>query len=296
MEAVLDPPVFSVGGNIPWHQVMMCPYNDLPSRSLVAYAMTYRLIEEIPIPGHEPVRGRRSKLATRLVLRRAFRAMWMVHRRGLSMGGRFSGSNFMVDDELSVWLTAIETIGLTKDMGDKDYFQFVKVILDDFFFQEQIPRDVLRWLRLISNGMEGCAYLICYHSNMMEFHQAITSHMSLYSLFLELETSNFELFQEIIDMLPQYNGWQDHYSYCINELMNDARTYTDRQGNMIHYQNDVRGVLKLVRHCWQHPGLFFEEFFTLIVSDDFPWLLADFQEAMYEAGLLRKLHLEATMR
>lgn len=214
------------------------------------------------------------------------------------MGGRFSASNFIIYSDLSVRLNDILVMELiNKEVGDQDYFQFVKVMLDQVFAQEQIPRGVLRRLRLISNGLEGYGYLTAHHNCMMEPHQAVMSHMSLYSKFLELETSDNQLFRDIISSLRQYNGWKGRIKTCSNGLLDDTRIYVNPMtGIRIKYEDDVRGVLKLARHCWQHRALYKEGIFTLIIAQDFPWLFADFQEAMHEAGLMVQLHLEACMR
>ncbi|CAN6226371.1 unnamed protein product [Urochloa humidicola] len=288
-------PQDSVMSNLAWHQFIHCPLNKQPRRSLIQYALTEVLTEAINIPGHGSVSGRRATLQSKVVFRRSFRAMLSLHRAGHSMGGNFTGLNFIIDPQFFVRLHSIHYVDFCHDEGEKDYCQFIWVFLHEVFVRESAPPEVLRWLQLISKGIQGYEYLISYHNSMMEYHQAITSHMSLYMIFLELKRTNRRLYKLIISWLPQYDGWKNGGQYCINALMNRTRRYVNPGGSMTRYQDDIRGVLKLVRNCWQHPCRFLEAVLTLIVAVDFPHLLSDFQEAMFDAAQLGKLNLEVTM-
>uniref|UniRef100_A0A0A8Y3V6 Uncharacterized protein n=1 Tax=Arundo donax TaxID=35708 RepID=A0A0A8Y3V6_ARUDO len=295
MEAVVDP-TYAVMGNLPRHHFIHCPLNDLPVRTLHQYALSQELTEVNRIPGHRPVPGRRAKINAKIIFRRSFRAMLAAHMAGFCMGGNFTGQNFAIDNQLFVKLLNIQLINFTKEEGEKDYFRFIYTLLHEVFAREPIPPEVVRWLHLIGKGIQGYEYVISYHNSMMEYHQAITSHMSLYMIFVRLERTNPRLHWQIIAWLPQYNGWKDGNHRCINALMRKTRRHVEpKTGKELNYPNDIRGVLKLVRHCWQHKARFYEEILTLIVGVDFPWLLADFQETMFDAAQLAQLNLESTM-
>lgn len=285
-------------GNLTWHHFAHCPLDERQCRNLLQYALTEVLTEAITIPGRSSVIGRRATVPTKVILRRSFRAILAAHRTGLSMDGNFTGSNFVIDPEFFVKLDNVHFIGFSKDQGEKDYCQFIRVLLNEVFIREPVPPEVIRWLQLISKGIQRYEYVISYHNSMMEHRQAISTHMSLYVIFVELKHTNPSLYKLIISWLPQYDNWQKghHHKYCINELMNRARRYVNPKTKMMTmYHDDIRGILKLVRNCWQHPGRFFEAVLTLIISVDFPSLLSDFQEVMFDAAQLGKLNLESTM-
>lgn len=275
---------------------MHCPLNNLHCQTFRQYALTQALNESIEVPGCNSLKRRRATVQTKKALRRAFRALVACHRAGFCMGCKFTSDNFLIDDQYHVWLHNVQLIDFDKDAADDDYYQFVRMTFDEVFVREPTPPEVIRWLKLMNKGKRGYEYVLCYHTSMMEHHQAITSHMSLYMIFLELKHVNPGLYYLVISWLPQYDFWMKKEKHCTNALVERARTYKDPfTGKEATYHDDVRGVLQLIRNCWQHPCRFLEEVLTLIIEVDFPNLLADFQEAMFDAAQLGKLDLESTM-
>lgn len=284
-------------GDRPWHDFIHCPLNNHQCQTFRNYALTHDLIESTEVPGCKSLKRRRGTVQSKKVLRRAFRALVACHRAGFCMSGKFTAENFMIDDHSQVRLHNVHLVELTDtEDADEDYYQFVRMTFDEVYDREPTPLEVIRWLKLINQGRRGYEYVICYHTSLMEHRQAITNHMSLYMIFLELEHQNPSLHELIISWLPQYDGWRKRQTHFINALVEKARTYRDpHSGKEATYDDDIKGVLKLIRNCWQHPCRFHEAVLTLIIEVDFPDLLADFQEAMFDAAQLGKLNLESTM-
>lgn len=229
-------------GDKPWHDFMHCPLNNLHCQTFRQYALTQTLNESIEVPGCNSLKRRRATVQTKKALRRAFRALVACHRAGFCMGGKFTSDNFLIDDQYHVWLHNVQLIDFDKDAADDDYYQFVRMTFDEVFVREPTPPEVIRWLKLMNKGKRGYEYVLCYHTSMMEHHQAITSHMSLYMIFLELKHVNPGLYYLVISWLPQYDFWMKKEKHCTNALVERARTYKDPfTGKEATYHDDVRG-------------------------------------------------------
>ncbi|CAO2205472.1 unnamed protein product [Urochloa humidicola] len=279
--------------NVQWlHEFLHCPLKGVPYLNLLAYAQNSQLTETVDIPGSElGATSVRAVPDTLQVLRRWYHCFMLLHQNGLCLFGQFGSPNILVYTNRVVRLTGIHLTHFTKSGGDLDYRQFVVSAEEFFTLRESVPSDIRAWLELIREGVNGYEYVIRYSTALMEPTQAFSWLMESRSILEELRITDPFTLSKIISMYPELIDW-DQDSYCVNTLMRSAREYVDiRTGRPIEFEPDVRGVLKLGRHCSQHPAKFKEKYMVLIIEDDFPGFVAHFQLILFKAGVLRFFNL-----
>ncbi|CAL5009153.1 unnamed protein product [Urochloa decumbens] len=264
--------------------------------NLLAYAQNSQLTETVNIPGSEhSATSVRALPDTLQVLRRWYHCFMILHQNGLCLLGRFGSPNVLIYTNRVVRLTGVHLSHFTRAGGDLDYMQFVVSAEEFFTLRESVPDDIRAWLELIREGVNGYEYLIRYSACLMEPAQAFSWLMESRSVLDDLRINDPFTLNRVIWMYPELFDW-DLDSYCVNTLMRSAREHVDiRTRRPIEFEPDVRGVLKLGRHCSQHPAKFKEKYMVLIIEDDFRGFVAHFQLILFEVGLLQRFNLELTM-
>uniref|UniRef100_J3MPD6 Uncharacterized protein n=1 Tax=Oryza brachyantha TaxID=4533 RepID=J3MPD6_ORYBR len=282
------------------HSIFQCPCDRSVQSTLSEYADKNRenFISSVPIPGDTT--GTLFVLISngiKIKLRRAFRLLLNMHRANLSLRGQFSAENFFFDDLDDVRLGDLVKLnlkfGIDTHDKNKDYTKFVHMVRKEVFRGKAIPTDLSEWLCL-SSGVQGCEYLLVYHSSLMESRHSASTFMSLHDIFLEMKTSDQAAYRRVLSELSKHKGWQA--KIWDNTHLTTTLQYRDSNGCLTRYNDDVEDLLRLLRNCRRHAALFLEGTFHMIVGQHFPTLMVDFQKAMFGAGRLEHLNLEATMR
>ena len=56
-----------------------------------------------------------------------------------------------------------------------------------------------------------------------------------------------------------------------------------------HHKSGAFGLMHQLRNCWEHPARRSKHFLLAVLLDEFPRLLSDVQQALYDAGYLPQL-------
>nr|CAB3479668.1 unnamed protein product [Digitaria exilis] len=285
------------------------PHVQVPTMPMYDYANHDMLTEQVAIPGsRDPVASlpdrdvEAKKVMARpnllLILRHSYDCIRLMHQAGYSLNGQFGVANLLVYPSLDVRMTGrLHITSFTQDTGDRDYTAFASCVEEFLCLRETVPPHVSRWLNIIRQGVIGDEYLIRYNTALMAPTQVFSTFMSLRRTLESLHSANEALYTRIVNSLPEYNLWHSHFYACVNRYMEKARKYqVNRTGLENPFDQNIRGVLTLCRHCSEHPGFELEEdFMLLIVEDDFPELASNFQTVMFREGWLLPLNLEQAM-
>jgi hypothetical protein len=284
-----------------YHHWYQCKLDNSSSTNLEQWAVNNkeRVTSLIITPGSEG--GHYSLVpCDELILytRKSFNAVVHMNNDKLTLRGRYSARNFLIDGSHSVRIGDVEEGSLQEYTGDRDkksdYQGFVKMVNKELFHGKGKPDTITQWLALLLEAKVGCE-LLQYHFALMEGRHAAEVLMSLNDLLLDLEVSDYPAYKQVISDLAKYKGWQKK---CLPMtcFLNDTFLSKDEAGRFRStYSDDVPGLLKLIRNCRQHTARSEEELFCYIVGHLYPNFMGDFQRAMHRAGYLKNLKLQYVM-
>lgn len=162
----------------------------------------------------------------------------------------------------------------------------------------QVPLEIADWLNLINYRGVGNEYLIRHHIYLMDPRAGFSVLMSFRRRIDYLMRRRPGVYASILSMMAMFEGWNSRVPRFRNSLMEAARLYILNQNGRTQedgFDPNVRGILKVIRDCSEHPGRRYEQYMLLILDEDFQGFAALLQFVMFRAGQLLFLHLEATM-
>ncbi|XP_037418175.1 uncharacterized protein LOC119281867 [Triticum dicoccoides] len=262
-----------------------------------------RLTKLREIPGYENQRlirkaykiVRTTKEDIKVVFRESFRGLASFHKKNSTLSGQFGPENFAVSpaDNSVEMINILPLVTYSKVLGNKDYDTFVKTV--EGLYQgrgEQLPPDVSKWLALISKGVNFCSpVLIANYILMMPAEAAYGMFTSILHSMIEFEKKKSHQFQRMLKSEPmrKYNGW---HTWVLDPLLDETYHWTDPvTGKGSTYENNVMGLLKLLRNCFEHKAKkYHKEFLAMILSLRVD-LLPDVQQVLLDAGYLKFMRL-----
>uniref|UniRef100_A0A0A9HHX2 BRCT domain-containing protein n=1 Tax=Arundo donax TaxID=35708 RepID=A0A0A9HHX2_ARUDO len=274
------------------HELFLCKHDRSPNYSLRNYAtrMKNRLEVTVATPGsltgHFSVS---TESEVKLVVVRTFVLMRCLHKAGLTLAGQFSSKNVVISETLftkNIRFGHLPNRALKKSNPDDeelDRVRFIQMIRRELFVESIAPHDLNVWLALV--GEKGFEELLLDHISLMQAYPSVSTFLTLYGSFLEMEHKDIEKYESIVNDLSQYSDWKqlvsssEGNSYLQQTL--SLRHIDPATNKMKYYEDDIRGLLRLLDCCLDSVSW---GIFVHIVRENFPNLLSDFQEKMYKAG------------
>uniref|UniRef100_A0A0D9WAG3 BRCT domain-containing protein n=1 Tax=Leersia perrieri TaxID=77586 RepID=A0A0D9WAG3_9ORYZ len=223
-------------------------------------------------------------------LRKAHVLLKTLHRAGLSLRGIFTSENFLMDSLGNMRFGNLSKGVIQKlEDGDieKDTDRFIEMIREEVFVSVTLlPSDVTQWLELVDRCSMGYDELAADYITLQDEYEAASHFMSLYNMFEKMETANPVIYEKVKMKLGAYTGWKKRVeAFDGNTHLKDTLDWIDpATGRKNFYADDVGGLLKLLRNTRQHAARLKENLFVLIVGQNFPRLIGDFQKAMFKQG------------
>jgi hypothetical protein len=218
-----------------------------------------------------------------------------LHREEHTLNGKLDATIFMVwlsDNKVTMHIQNEEDkLTYSEKGGDADYTSFVKAI-KSLYHGKPIPMDVSKWLEVISKGVAYCRpELIANNFAMLDDIAAFGAFQSMYHTFLEFEQDRNTDFWDMVDspVMQKYKVWRLNFVQC--SYLRKTYYWQDKFGNRVHYEANVKGILRLVRNCWEHPAKLIQGFLVSILLATLPDLLSDVQKALSDAGYLKHLRM-----
>jgi hypothetical protein len=211
-----------------------------------------------------------------------------LHRAGFSLWGHFNIGNFAVDE--SRMNPCVRFADMPKSTleefeaeGKKlDLEEFVRMVKRHVLNREFQAHDMTLWLSMI--GEADVEEILPYHTLLMDVRTSSDSFSVWYDMLLDLKDQRKGLYDDIIHNLEKkYDGWQD---IIRSDEGNTLLLETLQKGA---YGDTVDELLRLLRNSRQHSSRYRHAMFALIIGQNFPNLLSDFQKELYRAGCFREL-------
>lgn len=210
----------------------------------------------------------------------------------LILCGQFTSKNFVVDSYNNMRLGNMSKGVIKKRKkgnAETDTHRFVSMVRNEIFSNmPSPPQDVSQWLNLVDRCVVALEDLASQNISLMEEHQSASHLMSPFNMFEAIEFSGPSTYANIKEALTKYTDWQkkvrgaDGNSYLLCTLDHiDAAV-----GKPNEYDDDVCGLLKMLRNTRQHSARATEHLFARMVAHNFRELLADFQKAMFDEGYI----------
>uniref|UniRef100_A0A0E0FEL0 Uncharacterized protein n=1 Tax=Oryza meridionalis TaxID=40149 RepID=A0A0E0FEL0_9ORYZ len=212
------------------------------------------------------------------------------HRAGLTYGGHFTSENFLMDTCGSMRFGNLSKGVINKlEDGDieKDTDRFVKMIREEVFVSvTTLPLDIIQWIELIDRCARGYDDLAEDYITLKDGYRAAAYFMSLHNMFEKMETTDNPTYEKIKTKLSKYTKWKKGVeapdgNTHLKETLDFIDPATGRKAN---YSDDICGLLKLLGNTRQHSARAKEDVFVLIVAQNFPRLMGDFQKVMFKQG------------
>uniref|UniRef100_A0A0E0FEL2 Uncharacterized protein n=1 Tax=Oryza meridionalis TaxID=40149 RepID=A0A0E0FEL2_9ORYZ len=206
------------------------------------------------------------------------------HRAGLTYGGHFTSENFLMDTCGSMRFGNLSKGVINKlEDGDieKDTDRFVKMIREEVFVSvTTLPLDIIQWIELIDRCARGYDDLAEDYITLKDGYRAAAYFMSLHNMFEKMETTDNPTYEKIKTKLSKYTKWKKGVeapdgNTHLKETLDFIDPATGRKAN---YSDDICGLLKLLGNTRQHSARAKEDVFVLIVAQNFPRLMGDFQK------------------
>ncbi|XBI88700.1 hypothetical protein VPH35_026630 [Triticum aestivum] len=195
-----------------------------------------------------------SKLRSRVILMRSFNKVVKLHAGHFVFAGNFSSKNFQIYRDDSVKLDGLAEgaiVDYSEAVGDLNYEQFIHMVVEE--------------LRIISQGVNACdGSLLCSHIDLMEPYQGY---------------GNF--------FLGHYRGWKARGLQC--SFLRDTLHYEDDDGHRFQYEDDIRGLLRLLMNSFRHSAKSHYRLAIYLIMNEFRRLLSDLQRALHQGGYLSHL-------
>jgi hypothetical protein len=287
------------------HNLFSCSLDESKYTSLKEYADRNRnnLVTIIQLPKDSQEIGNEQTSRTtanepKVIFRRAYQLLKRLNRVGLTLRGKYGSNNFIISEYLNLKFSVpIDLIRrLTEGDAEEDEHTFVHMVKREVFQHTKMPSDVVSWLFLIDACETSYDDLKLENINMMDEKLSIYSFMSMYDTLHTIETSDNSAYNNIIKELEdtgKYSGWQTKVNEKSgNYTLKDTMVYRKSIG--LSYNNDIRGLLDMLRNSRQHSARAFEDVFARIICQHFPDLMADLQRAMFREGY-RQLTLKYSM-
>uniref|UniRef100_A0A0E0MPS9 BRCT domain-containing protein n=1 Tax=Oryza punctata TaxID=4537 RepID=A0A0E0MPS9_ORYPU len=226
----------------------------------------------------------------RCKIRNSFVLLKNLHRAGLTFCGHFTSENFLIDsyDNMRFGNLSKGVINKLED-GDieKDTDRFVKMIHEEVFISvTTLPSDITQWIELIDRCARGYDDLAEDYITLKDGYRAAAHFMSLHNMFEKMETTDNPTYEKIKIKLSKYTKWKKGVEAPDgNTHLKETLDFIDpATGRKTYYSDDICGLPKLLRNTRQHSARAKEDVFVLIVAQNFPRLMGDFQKAIFKQG------------
>jgi hypothetical protein len=258
------------------------------------YACGTNLSKLTMVPGCSIIL-RLSSSDAKLILIRCFAQLASLHRNNKTLDEHLDAAMFIILlADNTVMLEILNQLHIqpyTKVGGDLDYGSFVTMV-KRLYCGKPIPLDVFKWLEVISKGTGyWLPKQIVNHIYMMDDTTAFGAFQSMYHSFLEFEKDKNTDFWNMVHSkkMRKHTSWNLRYFEC--SLLWEAFIWTDHSGRRTWYEPNVKGLLQLVRNCWEHSVRLLQGFLLCILLATHPDLLPDVQKALSDAGYLKHLRM-----
>ncbi|KAF7013784.1 unnamed protein product [Triticum aestivum] len=284
------------------HRHLRCAVEIEDTESLYDYSLRYKMHEYCKLPGCRgvlsceegadimiPTTLKLSKLRSRVILMRSFNKVVKLHHEHFALAGNFSSKNFQIYQDDSIKLDGLAEgaiVEYREAAGDLDYRQFVHMVTEEVFHGQKLPFDLTEWLRIISQGVNACdGSLLCSHIDLMEPYQGYGNFVSLFQLFWKVkDTAGGE---DLLNSLGHYKGWKSEGLRC--SFLHDTLNYEDDDGHRFEYEDDIRGLLRLLMNSFCHSAKSHCRLAIYLIMNEFRRLLSDLQRALHQGGYLSHL-------
>ncbi|XP_048537400.1 uncharacterized protein LOC125515968 [Triticum urartu] len=236
-----------------------------------------------------------SKLRSRVILMRSFNKVVKLHHEHFALAGKFSSKNFQIYQDDSIKLDGLAEgaiVEYSEAAGDLDYRQFVHMVVEEVFHGQKLPFDLTEWLRIISQGVNAChGSLLCSHIDLMEPYQGYGNFISLFQLFWKVKDTTGG--EDLLNSLGHYRGWKSKGLQC--SFLHDTLTYEDEAGHRFEYEDDIRGLLRLLMNSFHHSAKSHCRLAIYLIMNESRRLLSDLQRALHQGGYLSHLSVNYSM-
>jgi hypothetical protein len=257
---------------------------------------THRLTKKITIP-YMLNKIKVGKEAAKLILLNAYGLVIDLHSEGKTLKGLFSSINFLISLRTKkVTLRGIEPQGYAKGDCTLDKTKFVAMVKG--MFGDDLPDDIKIWLDCIEKG--GHDNAVRKRIDMLHANNIFGEFCLMYHSLLEMKELDEDKFETLLKTLYTYEGWE---SRMFNwRVLESNHRYQDRNADNKtgsadskigpHHKAGAFGLMHQLRNCWEHPARRYKRFLLAVLLDEFPELLSDIQQALYDAGYLPQLDIE----
>lgn len=257
---------------------------------------THRLTKKIKIP-LKPNKKKMGKEAAKLILLNAYGVVIDLHSEGKTLKGLFTSINFMVSLRTKrVALCGIEAQAYVKGDGTLDKTQFVAMVKG--MYGDDLPVDIAIWLRCIEE--DGHDNVVRKHIYMLHANNIFGEFSLMYHSMLEMKELDEDKFKRLLQRLCSYEGWESKkFKWCVlegnrryqNQNADSKAGYADTKIGSNH-KTSAFGLMHELRNCWEHPARRYKQFLLAVMLDEYPKLLSDVQQALYDEGYLPQLDIE----
>ncbi|KAF2908933.1 hypothetical protein DAI22_12g218000 [Oryza sativa Japonica Group] len=230
-------------------------------------------------------------------IRNAYVLLKNFHWAGLTFGGHFTSENFLMDTCGNMRFGNLSKGVINKlEDGDieKDTDRFVKMTREEVFVSvTTLPLDIIQWIELIDRCARGYDSLAEDYITLKDGYRSAAHFMSLHNMFEKMETTDNPTYEKIKTKLSKYTKWKKGVEAPDgNTHLKETLDFIDpATGRKAYYSDDICGLLKLLRNIRQHSARAKEDVFVLIVAQNFPRLMGDFQKVMFKQGYtLKSIH------
>jgi hypothetical protein len=242
----------------------------------------------------------------------SYTALANYHSGGECVRNALSADRFIVSSNSpQVILEHPQLVEYEESLALENRRQFVQMVKN--LFKEkgcQLPVDISLWLSCIVDINKVSDKVLKRHVNMQHPIDLFGSFISMYSILLKLRKDDFGKYTQIVESehLLKYKYWdeknlrwkllQDALGYIPPNLveLKTLRSQVSNPGVLGQVtckakvrDDDVFGILEVVRDCFTHPALSYIELLLPVLLTQFPTLLSDLQRALSELGYLPNL-------
>lgn len=84
-----------------------------------------------------------------------------------------------------------------------------------------------------------------------------------------------------------YRGWKAQGLQC--SFLRDTMNYEDDDGHTFEYEDDIRGLLRLLMNSFRHSAKSHYRLAIYLIMNEFRRFLSDLQRALHQGGYLSHL-------
>ncbi|KAI4981858.1 hypothetical protein ZWY2020_022350, partial [Hordeum vulgare] len=235
----------------------------------------------------------------------SYESLINIHSEGDCIKNQFNSKFFhMYLGSDQVKIEPVQLVPFTEELAACNKREFILMVKELYTGNGyQVPDDISGWLSSIAARVPD--RVLTGHVNMMGSHEIFGAFVSMYCVILRLKKNDLIRYNKVVKELGVYMNWNkrpirwivllDCLNYVHPTQLEVYRLKCQQNREQAVFQPkpkqrdlNVFGLLELIRDCFFHPALDYQEMLLpILLTEEYPNLLAEVQVVLSALGHLK---------